>query len=71
MKVVKYSSSNLTPFCHILTGCEDAEKALRLQKMHTNLHKEQNPDEKNTEFWIVSKVEVTTGFTNETKQEVA
>jgi hypothetical protein len=71
MEVIRYESKSIAPFYSVLTTCDNAEKAIKLQKLYASLHKEKNPSDNKTEFWIVSKVEVTTGFTDETKEKVA
>ena len=60
MEVTKFNSKTIKPITSIVATCETAEKAIRLQKLHTDLHNETNPTDKNTEFCIVSKVEVKT-----------
>jgi hypothetical protein len=71
VEITSYNSKNIKPLKSIICSCDTAEKAIKLQKLHTELHKLKYENSGNVHFEIWSKVEVTTGFTDETKTRVA
>ena len=71
VEVTSYNSANIKPTLSIICSCDTAEKAIKLQKLHTELYKLTHDNNDNVRFEIWSKVEVTTGFTDETNTKVA
>lgn len=71
VEVTSYNSANIKPTLSIICSCDTAEKAIKLQKLQTELHKLKHENSSNVHFEIWSKVEITTGFTDETKTKVA
>ena len=71
VEITSYNSANIKPLKNIICSCDTAEKEIKLQKLQTELHKLKHENSSNVHFEIWSKVEVTTGFTDETKTKVA
>lgn len=71
VEITSYATEGIKDVESIICGCDTAEKAIKLQKLHTELYKLTHDNSDNVRFEIWSKVEVTTGFTDETKTKVA